>query len=125
MNKVNNNQPSTDDWTIDFFDDFETFNTENWQDQRIWVNNELQCYVPNGEYGTREVSDGTLKLRVLNIGDKIECDNMDKHGVQHPHRVCCGPNCFKNRKEFIKGNGQQDLDFTLQMNLVCFQHGGY
>ena len=50
-------------WETDFFDDFETFNTENWQDQRIWVNNELQCYVPDGEYGTREVSDGSLLVK--------------------------------------------------------------
>ena len=104
MNKETNNPPSTDDWIIDFFDDFETFNTENWQDQRIWVNNELQCYVPNGEYGTREVSDGTLKLKVLNIGDKIVCDNMDKHGVQHPPtEYVAGRIASKNRKEFIKG----------------------
>ena len=58
------------EWTVDFFDDFETFNPDNWQDQRIWVNNELQCYVPDGEFGTREVSDGTLKLKVVNIGEK-------------------------------------------------------
>jgi len=46
-------------WETDFFDDFETFNEKNWQDQRIWVNNEKQCYVPDNEHGTREVSDGT------------------------------------------------------------------
>ena len=27
-------------WKIDFFDDFNSFESENWQDQRIWVNNE-------------------------------------------------------------------------------------
>lgn len=59
--------PTAEGWKVDFFDDFVTFNDENWQDQRIWVNNETQCYVPNGEYGTREVSDGTLKLKVVNI----------------------------------------------------------
>ena len=47
-------------WETDFRDDFDTFNPDNWQDQRIWVNNELQCYVPDGEYGTREVSECTL-----------------------------------------------------------------
>ena len=52
-------------WKIDFFDDFNSFESENWQDQRIWVNNEKQCYVPDGNYGTREVSDGTLKLKLL------------------------------------------------------------
>ena len=103
MNKENNNPPSTDDWTIDFFDDFETFNTENWQDQRIWVNNELQCYVPNGEYGTREVSDGTLKLKVLNIGDKIECDICgskflsNNNLLRHQKRRIC-----KAKKEDMK-----------------------
>ena len=57
-------------WEIDFLDNFDTFNTDNWQDQRIWVNNETHCYVPNNEFGTREVSDGTLKLKVVNIGKK-------------------------------------------------------
>ena len=51
------------EWKVDFFDDFETFNYNNWQDQRIWVNNEKQCYVPDNQYNTREVSDGTLKIR--------------------------------------------------------------
>ncbi len=57
-------------WEIDFLDNFDTFSTDNWQDQRIWVNNETHCYVPNNEFGTREVSDGTLKLKVVNIGKK-------------------------------------------------------
>ncbi|MGD1998645.1 MAG: hypothetical protein PVJ97_03450, partial [Flavobacteriaceae bacterium] len=76
--------PSSTEWEVDFFDDFNTFNTDNWQDQRIWVNDEKQCYVPDGQYGTREVSDGTLKVKVVNLGEKISCDNMDKHGNQHP-----------------------------------------
>ena len=29
---------------IFIFDDFNSFESENWQDQRIWVNNEKQCY---------------------------------------------------------------------------------
>ena len=45
-------------WEIDFLDNFDTFNSDNWQDQRIWVNNETHCYVPNNEFGTREVSNG-------------------------------------------------------------------
>lgn len=106
-----NNQAATETeektpetWAVDFFDDFETFNPENWQDQRIWVNNEAQCYVPNGELGTREVSDGTLKLKVINIGEKRPCDNMDKHGKQHPEtEYVAGRICSKNRKEFVKG----------------------
>lgn len=95
---------SPDVWVIDFFDDFDTFNPENWQDQRIWVNNEEQCYVPDGQYGTREVSDGTIKLKVINIGDLLPCDNMDKHGKQHPDtRYVAGRIASKNRKEFVKG----------------------
>ena len=81
-------------WEVDFFDDFDSFNTENWQDQRIWVNNETHCYVPDNQYNTREVSDGTLKLRVVNVGEMLPCDNFDKHGKQHPEtqyvagRIC-------------------------------------
>ena len=82
--KENLNKPTTSEiWEIDFFDDFDTFNTDNWQDQRIWVNNEKQSYVPNGEFGTREVSNGTLKLKVINIGEKRSSDNLDKFGKQN------------------------------------------
>jgi beta-glucanase (GH16 family) len=91
-------------WEVDFFDDFETFNPENWQDQRIWVNNETQCYVPDGAYGTREVSDSTLKIKVVRIEEVLPCDNMDKHGNQHPPtRYVAGRICSKNRQEFVKG----------------------
>ncbi len=92
-------------WQVDFFDDFETFNPENWQDQMIWVNNEHHCYVPNGEHGTREVSNGTLKLRVIDLGEPCECTNFDvKSGAQHPDtRYVAGRIISKNRKEFIKG----------------------
>ena len=102
--KVNQTNKSNDLWEVDFIDDFDTFNFENWQDQRIWVNNEKQCYVPNGDYNTREVSDGTLKIRVVNLGDEIECDNLDKFGKQHPQTpYVAGRIASKNRKEFIKG----------------------
>ena len=37
-------------WKVDFLDEFDTFNQDNWQDQRIWVNNEKQCYVPDNEF---------------------------------------------------------------------------
>lgn len=95
---------SEETWKIDFFDDFNSFESENWQDQRIWVNNEKQCYVPNGDYNTREVSEGTLKIRVVNLGDEIECDNLDKFGKQHPQTpYVAGRIASKNRKEFIKG----------------------
>jgi beta-glucanase (GH16 family) len=68
------------------------------------VNNEKQCYVPDNQYGTREVSEGTLKIKVINIGEKIECDNMDKHGNQHPETsFIAGRIASKNRKEFVKG----------------------
>jgi beta-glucanase (GH16 family) len=102
--KVNQTNKSNDLWEVDFIDDFDTFNLENWQDQRIWVNNEKQCYVPNGDYNTREVSEGTLKIRVVNLGDEIDCDNLDKFGKQHPQTpYVAGRIASKNRKEFIKG----------------------
>ncbi len=91
-------------WQTDFFDDFNNFNPENWQDQMIWVNDEKQCYVPENEYGTREVSEGTLKLKVVNIGKPRPCDNLDKHGKQHPDTpYVAGRICSKNRQEFVKG----------------------
>uniref|UniRef100_UPI0040488BC1 glycoside hydrolase family 16 protein n=1 Tax=Mariniflexile sp. TaxID=1979402 RepID=UPI0040488BC1 len=91
-------------WNVDFLDDFNTFNPDNWQDQRIWVNDETHCYVPDGEFGTREVSNGTLKLKVVNIGEKRPCDNFDKQGKQHPDtEYVAGRIASKNKKEFIKG----------------------
>jgi len=50
--KAQENPPIAKTWETDFFDDFETFNEKNWQDQRIWVNNEKQCYVPDNAHGT-------------------------------------------------------------------------
>ena len=38
---------STAEWEVDFFDDFDSFNPQNWQDQLLWVNDEGQCYVPD------------------------------------------------------------------------------
>lgn len=91
-------------WQVDFIDNFDNFNSENWQDQRIWVNNEKQSYVPNGEYGTREVSNGTLKLKVIKISKKIESDNLDKFGKQQPNtQYVAGRIASKNLKEFVKG----------------------
>jgi beta-glucanase (GH16 family) len=95
---------ASDVWEVDFLDNFDTFDSDNWQDQRIWVNNEKQCYVPDNEYGTREVSEGTLKIKVLNIGEKIDCDNLDKHGNQQANtEYVAGRIASKNKKEFIKG----------------------
>jgi beta-glucanase (GH16 family) len=91
-------------WQTDFFDDFDTFDTANWQDQILWVNNEDQCYVRDGQYGTREVSDGTIKLKVVNLGEEIDCDNMSKWGEKHPDtEYVAGRIASKNRKEFVKG----------------------
>ena len=102
--KVKQTNNSNNLWEVDFIDDFDTFNLENWQDQRIWVNNEKQCYVPDGNFGTREVSEGTLKLKVVNIGSDYECDNLDKFGKKHPNtNYVAGRIASKNRKEFVKG----------------------
>jgi len=102
--KNSNETVASNVWEIDFIDDFDTFNADNWQDQRIWVNNEKQCYVPDGEFGTREVSDGSLKIKVINIGEKRTCDNYDKHGKQQKDtEYVAGRIASKNRKEFIKG----------------------
>ena len=94
----------SDTWEVDFLDNFDTFNSDNWQDQRIWVNNEKQCYVPDNEFGTREMSDGSLKIKVINIGEKRSCDNLDKNGIQQSDtEYVAGRIASKNRKEFIKG----------------------
>lgn len=91
-------------WQIDFFDDFDFFNPENWQDQILWVNNEDHCYVRDNQFNTREVSNGTLKLRVVDLGEKRPCDNMDKTGKKHPDtQYVAGRIASKNRQEFIKG----------------------
>jgi beta-glucanase (GH16 family) len=91
-------------WTTDFFDDFETFNLDNWRDQILWVNEEDQCYVRDGKFNTREVSDGTLKLRVVDLGEKRTCDNNDKHGRQHyDTQYVAARISSKNRQEFVKG----------------------
>lgn len=91
-------------WETDFFDDFDTFDTNNWQDQMLWVNDEHQCYVPNNEFGTREVSDGTIKLKVVNIGEKRPCDNLNKFGEKHyDTEYVAGRIASKNLQEFIQG----------------------
>tara|TARA_R110002126_G_scaffold278772_1_gene425424 strand:- start:5616 stop:6491 length:876 start_codon:yes stop_codon:yes gene_type:complete len=106
-------EETTQVWEIDFIDNFDSFNTANWQDQRIWVNNETHCYVPDNEHNTREVSNGTLKLRVVNAGKKLPCDNYDKHGKQHPEtQYVAGRICSKNRKEFVKGKWTAKLKLS-------------
>ena len=95
---------SAKSWNIDFIDNFDHFDENNWQDQMIWVNNEQQCYVPDNQFNTREVSDGTLKVRVVDLGDPRPCDNLDKFGKKHPDtQYVAGRIASKNRKEFIKG----------------------
>ena len=91
-------------WQIDFIDNFDFFNPDNWQDQILWVNNEDHCYVRDNQFNTREVSKGTLKLRVIDLGEKRPCDNLDKTGKKHPDtQYVAGRIASKNRKEFIKG----------------------
>jgi len=91
-------------WEVDFFDNFDSFNHEHWQDQLLWVNEEDQCYVREGQFGTREVSDGTLKLRVVDLGEPRVCFNWDKRGIQHPPtQYVAGRIASKNRKEFARG----------------------
>lgn len=99
-----NTKATSSEWKVDFLDNFDTFNSDNWQDQRIWVNNETHCYLPDGEFGTREVSEGTLKLKVVDTGKPNPCDNLDKNGKQHPEtQYVAGRIASKNKKEFIKG----------------------
>src|SRR5688572_19055862 len=95
----------TGTWNEDFYDGFDSFNTANWQDQILWVNNEDMCYVPNNEWNTREVSNGTLKLRVVDTGDpNRNCENYDKFGNKHYNtRYVAGRIASKNKKEFSEG----------------------
>ena len=91
-------------WKVDFLDNFDTFNKDNWQDQLLWVNNEDQCYVADNEFGTRETSNGTIKLKVVSLDEPRTCDNEDKFGKKHPDtRYVAGRIASKNRQEFIKG----------------------
>lgn len=114
-------QQAHDQWEVDFFDDFDFFNDKNWQDQRIWVNNEYQCYVPDNAYNTREVSDGTLKIKVINIGEMYPCDNLDKHGKQHPETpYVAGRICSKNKQEFVKGKWTARLRLKTQSEASMF-----
>ena len=96
--------PVNSRWQIDFYDDFKSFDTDHWQDQILWVNQEDQCYVPSNLFDTREVSNGTLKLRVIDLGEKRACDNIDKTGKRHPDtQYVAGRIASKNLEEFVKG----------------------
>jgi beta-glucanase (GH16 family) len=95
---------STDGWEVDFFDDFERFDPAHWQDQLLWVNDEQQCYVRDNLHDTRVVRDGTLRLRVVDLGAPVACDYRDKHGKPHPPtRWVAARITSKNRQEFVKG----------------------
>ena len=118
----NNKEKTSNIWKVDFFDDFDNFNNENWQDQRIWVNNEKQCYVPDGNFGTRKVEDGLLKLKVINISEEYDCDNLDKFGNKHPKtNYVAGRIASKNRKEFIKGKWTARLRVVGKSQKSMFQ----
>lgn len=96
--------PESPRWTVDFFDDFDHFNSDNWQDQLLWVNGEDQCYVRDGAHDTREVSDGTLKLRVVDLGEPQPCDNVTKDGRRHYDTPYVSARiASKNRQEFTGG----------------------
>ncbi|MEM6576663.1 MAG: hypothetical protein AAF736_20495, partial [Pseudomonadota bacterium] len=97
-------EPAAAGWEVDFLDEFETFNHEHWQDQLLWVNDEDQCYVREGQFGTREVSNGTLILRVVDLEEPRACFNWNKRGTQHPpSRYVAGRIASKNRVEFARG----------------------
>ena len=97
-------QEEAEGWKTVFLDEFDTFDSDNWRDQILWVNDEDQCYVRDGMYNTREVSDGTLKLRVVDLGEKIPCDNLDKSGKKHyDTQYVAARISSKNRKEFTRG----------------------
>jgi beta-glucanase (GH16 family) len=68
------------------------------------VNDEQQCYVRDGRYDTRTVSDGTLKLRVVDLGAPVPCESIDKSGTPHPATQYVAARLIsKNRREFVKG----------------------
>lgn len=91
-------------WETDFLDEFEFLDSANWQDQLLWVNEEDQCYVPGGAHKTREVSNGTLKLRVIDLGAVQPCSNVHKSGAVHPGSSFVAARLTsKNRREFVGG----------------------
>lgn len=93
-----------DGWDVDFLDEFERFEPEHWRDQLLWVNDEQQCYVRDNRYDTRVVSDGTIKLRVVDVGTPVACEGTDKGGKVHPpSRYVAARIMSKNRREFVKG----------------------
>ncbi len=92
-------------WVTDFIDQFDYFNEKNWQDQLLWVNEEDQCYVRDGEFNTREISNGSLKLRLISLDHERQClDNVSKFGKYHPAtRYVSARLTSKNLQEFTGG----------------------
>ena len=111
--KINNNSLQKG-WIIDFIDEFNYFNKDNWQDQLLWVNNEDQCYVRDGAYNTREISNGSLKLRLIGLDHETECsDNISKFGDIHPPtRYVSSRLASKNLKEFTGGKWTARIKFN-------------
>jgi beta-glucanase (GH16 family) len=112
-------------FVTDFFDGFDgsSLNGGNWQDQILWVNNELQCYDngynEGGNHRTVEVSNGSLKLRVVDAGSTSACNNWDKYGNKHGStRYRGGRIASKNRKEFAGGR------WTARLNLFTWKWSG-
>ena len=97
-------EQSTAGWRIDFLDNFDSFDPENWQDQILWVNDEDHCYVRDGEHNTRRGQQRHFETKGRDLGEKRPCDNLNKKGEQHPEtQYVAGRITSKNRKEFIKG----------------------
>ena len=92
-------------WVIDFKDEFEFFNDKNWQDQLLWVNDEDHFYVRDGEYNTRKVSNGSLKLRLVKLDyERSFSSNVSKFGKHHPEtKYAFGRLTSKNLQEFTGG----------------------
>jgi beta-glucanase (GH16 family) len=60
--------------------------------------------VPDNQFNTREVSNGSLKIRLVDLGEKRPCDNLNKKGEVHPDtQYVAGRIASKNRREFVKG----------------------
>ena len=108
-------------WELNFFDDFDEFMEDNWQDQMLWVNNEDQCYVPYGKHGTREVSNGTLKLRVIDLGKKVLAitwiNSANKNLTRNMSQV---ESHLRTEKSLFKASGQRDLE-CLIVARTCFR----
>ena len=83
------------------------------------MNNEDQCYLRDGALNTREVSNGTLKLRVIDNEENVACDNVNKQGERHPPtRYVAGRIASKNKQEFIGGR------WTARLRLNANGHDG-